>query len=142
MRLLLAGAGATTLSSAAFVRLSAEHDDGKTGEEQMLAASRAELQELAVPARLQRSNGVRRRVYLFLEAWLVEPLLTAARFLHLVVIFVPVIVAVPAVWLGARDKARDNERAGTLWWYGFLVRSMERAGAAFIKVRAGVDDWA
>jgi len=51
-----------------------------------------------------------------------------------VIIFVPVIVAIPAIWIGDRVKDRDNERKGTLWWYGFLVSSMERAGAAFIKV--------
>ena len=58
------------------------------------------------------------------------------RFLPLVIIFVPVIVTIPAIWIGARRVDRDNERSGTLWWYGFLVSSMEKAGAAFIKVRA------
>ena len=31
-------------------------------------------------------------------------------------------------------KDKDDERSGTLWWYSFLVHSMERSGAAFIKL--------
>jgi aarF domain-containing kinase len=54
--------------------------------------------------------------------------------LHLVIIFVPVIVTIPVIWIGSRNPNKDDERSGTLWWYGFLVSSMERAGAAFIKV--------
>ncbi|PSK42259.1 ABC1 family protein, mitochondrial [Elsinoe australis] len=50
------------------------------------------------------------------------------------VIFVPVIITVPAIWIGSRQKDKDDERSGTIWWYGFLVSSMERAGAAFIKL--------
>jgi aarF domain-containing kinase len=69
------------------------------------------------------------------EQYIVEPICTGLRFLHLVVIFVPVIVTIPALWLGQKQPGRENERSGTLWWYGFLVASMERAGAAFIKVR-------
>jgi aarF domain-containing kinase len=45
-----------------------------------------------------------------------------------------VIVTIPVIWLGQRQADKDDERSGTLWWYGFLVSSMERAGAAFIKV--------
>jgi hypothetical protein len=52
-----------------------------------------------------------------------------------VIIFIPVIVMVPVVWFGRRVPSRDRERTGTLWWYDFLVASMERAGPAFIKVR-------
>jgi len=130
------------LSPAAFVQIAngeeedgggGDDDDGLTGEEKMLQASRQELKS-QVPSSLQNSKKWRRRIYLWLDRWIVEPVLTAVRFLHLVVIFVPVILTVPAVWIGPRMEARDNERVGTLWWYGFLVRSMERAGAAFIKL--------
>lgn len=99
----------------------------------MLEASRAELEEY-VPESLRGSKTVRRSIWRFVTAYIVEPIATGLRFLHLVIIFVPVIAAVPVIWLGSRQKDRDNERSGTLWWYGFLVRSMERAGAAFIKV--------
>ena len=123
------------LSPAAFVLLSEEDNgDGGTSEERMLQASRDEMAKI-VPANL---HGVRRlgsAIYLMIDNYLVEPLATGFRFLHLVIIFVPVIFSVPAIWFGARVADRDNEHAGTLWWYGFLVSSMERAGPAFIKVQ-------
>lgn len=99
----------------------------------MLDASRKELNE-HVPKALQGSKKLRRNIYFFLDFYIIEPICTGLRFLHLVLIFVPVLVTVPAIWIGARQPDRDNERSGTLWWYGFMTRSMERAGAAFIKV--------
>jgi len=107
----------------------------KTHEQAMLEVSRTELKE-QVPKALENSTKYRRGIYFFIEDYLIEPIATGLRFLHLVIIFVPVIVTIPAIWLGARQADRDNERSGTLWWYGYLVLSMERAGAAFIKVRA------
>ena len=122
------------LSPAAFLKISEEeHDDGKTAEKQMLEASRAEIKE-ELP---KDEHGLRRLLDTFVFVWdqyIYEPIATGFRFLHLVVIFVPVIVTIPAVWVGRRRKDKDNERTGTLWWYGFLVTSMERAGPAFIKV--------
>lgn len=99
----------------------------------MLAASREEMRK-SVP---EDANILVRsfwRVYIFLDKYVIEVLATGMRFLHLVTIFVPVIVTIPIIWLGTRTKGRDNERTGTLWWYEFLVWSMERAGPAFIKV--------
>ena len=132
-RVLFAGA---TLGPAAFVTLSENGDngDGKTGEQQMLEASRKELEE-HVPKRLRNSKRVRKGIYFFVEDWIIEPIATGIRFLHLFIIFVPVILTVPVVWIGKRQKDKSNERSGTLWWYWYLVWSMERAGAAFIKVR-------
>ena len=99
----------------------------------MLEASRKELKE-HVPKALENSRSYRRSVYFFVDAYIWEPICTGLRFLHLVFIFVPVMATVPVIWFGARKPDRDNERSGTLWWYEFLVNSMERAGAAFIKV--------
>lgn len=122
------------LTPAAFVQLSEEDNgDGKTPEKHMLEASRAEI-EKHVPDSVHGVSRVYRLCYLFVDTCIFEPIATGFRFLHLVLIFVPVIVALPALWLGRRRKERDNERTGTLWWYGFLVHSMERAGPAFIKV--------
>lgn len=122
------------LSPAAFVLLSEEDNgDGKTPEEHMLEASRAEI-EKRVPDNIHGLKRAWQGLYIFIDTWIYEPIATGVRFLHLVFIFVPVIVTVPSIWLGRRIKNRDNERAGTLWWYGFLVHSMERAGPAFIKV--------
>lgn len=122
------------LSPAAFVALSEEDTgDGKTPEEHMLEASRAEIAK-EIPENLHGLRRAWKAVYLFVDTMIVEPIATTFRFLHLVIIFVPVIGTMPLIWLGKRQKTRDNERSGTLWWYSFLVRSMERAGPAFIKV--------
>lgn len=126
---------AASLSPVAFLRLSEEeHEDGRSGEEQMLEASRDEI-EKKVPEDLRGVRRVIRTIWVILDQYLYEPIATSLRFLHLVVIFVPVLMAVPVMWMGKRQIQRDNERQGTLWWYGFLVSSMERAGPAFIKVR-------
>ncbi|CAK4031935.1 ABC1 family [Lecanosticta acicola] len=125
------------LSPAAFVQIAEDDEDGNgnglTHEEHMLEISRKELAEY-VPERLRGSKKIRRSIWRFMDTWIVEPIATGLRFLHLVIIFVPVIVTVPVIWFGAQNPDRDGERSGTLWWYGFLVGSMERAGAAFIKL--------
>ena len=125
---------AAALTPAAFIRLSEEDNgDGKTPEEHMLEASRAEIQK-RVP---DDHHGLKRAIgciYLFVDIYIYEPIATGLRFLHLVLIFVPVIATAPVIWFGRRIKDRDDERTGTLWWYQFLVHSMERAGPAFIKV--------
>ena len=100
----------------------------------MLAESRAEIAN-QVPKAIEGSTKYRRSIYLFIDGYIIEPIATGLRFLHLVFIFVPVIVTIPVVWIGARQKDRGNERSGTLLWYGYLVWSMEKAGAAFIKVK-------
>ncbi|KAL9133168.1 MAG: hypothetical protein Q9175_005652 [Cornicularia normoerica] len=122
------------LSPAAFVALSEEDTgDGKTPEEHMLEASRAEIAK-EIPEDARGLSRAWKAIYLFVDTLIVEPIATTFRFLHLVIIFVPVIGTMPLIWLGRRKKKRDNERSGTLWWYSFLVRSMERAGPAFIKL--------
>ena len=122
------------LSPAAFVALSEEDSgDGKTPEEHMLEASRAEIRK-EIPEDVHGLTRAWEALALFVDTMIVEPIATTFRFLHLVIIFVPVIGTMPMIWLGGRLKNRDNERSGTLWWYSFLVRSMERAGPAFIKV--------
>lgn len=138
--ILWSGAGAAVASGAilsplAFVEISNDEANigDKTHEEAMLEASRKELKE-QVPKALKNSKKYRRGIYFFADLYIIEPICTGLRFLHLVVIFVPVIVTIPSIWFGQRQPDQDNERSGTLWWYGFLVASMERAGAAFIKV--------
>jgi aarF domain-containing kinase len=128
-------AAAVSLSPAAFVQLSEKDNGGTelTAERRMLEASREEMKK-TVGDDVHGFVRLKDSVVYFLDVWIWEPLCTGVRLLHLVVIFVPVIATVPALWIGTRDASRDNERSGTLWWYGFLVRSMERAGPAFIKV--------
>ncbi|KAI7578408.1 ABC1-domain-containing protein, partial [Hortaea werneckii] len=128
------------LSPAAFVSIAEEDKknaedggNGQTHEGAMLEMSRKELAE-QVPERLRGSKKWRKMVWRILDTYLIEPVATGLRFLHLVLIFVPVIATVPVIWIGRKQADRDGERSGTLWWYGFLVNSMERAGAAFIKL--------
>lgn len=122
------------LSPAVFVQLSEKDNNGTdhTAEARMLAASREEIEK-----RLSDDDHGLSRVYhsivLFLDIYIWEPVCTGIRLVYLGLIFIPVLATVPAIWIGRRQPKRDNERSGTLWWYRFLVRAMERAGPAFIK---------
>jgi len=128
-------AAAASLSPVVFVQLSEEDNGGteQTAESRMLEASREEIKK-KVGDDVHGFQRIRHSVALFLDVYIWEPLCTGLRFLHLTVIFVPVLIAVPMIWFGARDPERDNERSGSLLWYMFLVKSMEHAGPAFIKV--------
>ncbi|KIX02405.1 uncharacterized protein Z518_08346 [Rhinocladiella mackenziei CBS 650.93] len=122
------------LSPIAFVELRENHtEEGQTGEMQMQEVSRQEISP-PIPEDAHGLQRLYKTIIYVLDQYIYEPLATSFRFLHLVVIFVPVIATIPAVFIGPRRKDRDNERAGTIWWYGFLVNSMERAGPAFIKL--------
>ena len=122
------------LSPAAFVQISEEvTKDGQTAEAHMLEISREEIRK-KIPDDVHGLKCCFRSIVYVLDQYVYEPIATSLRFFHLVVIFVPLIVTIPMIWFGRRRKDRDNERTGTLWWYGFLVASMERAGPAFIKV--------
>ncbi|KAK4187068.1 hypothetical protein QBC35DRAFT_499751 [Podospora australis] len=134
-RTLMASAGAGGLAAAAFVELSEKDNNGPedTGEKRMLKVSREEIKKKVDDS----DTGLRRirhHIVVFLDLYVFEPILTGIRFLQLVTIFVPVILTVPAIWVGRRQPDRDNERTGTLWWYEFLVQAMEWAGPAFIKL--------
>ncbi|TQS33804.1 hypothetical protein Golomagni_05839, partial [Golovinomyces magnicellulatus] len=133
--ILQASAGAAGLGTATFVELSQQDNGstGETGEHRMLEISREEIRKKVA----DDEHGVSRIVHeiaLFIDLYIWEPICTGARFVQLVVIFVPVIISVPAIWIGSRNAKRDNERSGTLWWYNFLVNAMELAGPAFIKL--------
>lgn len=112
----------------------------------MLHASRAEARSIRRTGRgieddsdggdteRQRARNVLWRIYGFLDEYIFEVIATGFRFVHLVVLFIPVIASVPIVFLGRRVKDRDNHRRGALLWYALVVYTMERAGSAFIKV--------
>ncbi|KAG0271831.1 hypothetical protein BGZ95_000310 [Linnemannia exigua] len=68
------------------------------------------------------------------EDYVVHPVLTIWRFGVLALIFLPLIITVPAVFIGERNKELSDERSGTLWWYSLLVKHMELAGPTFIKL--------
>ena len=81
--------------------------------------------------------------------YVIEPLSTTVRFIHLALLFLPVITASPILLLetlpeGPRRKRRgaggkaEEERATTRWWYALMVAQMRRAGPTFIKVSTQV----
>lgn len=78
---------------------------------------------------------------LFLKLYILEPILTFFRFLHLAILFGPVILTSPMLFVGKVERRRrgkpidgEDENWGAVWWYGFLVKQMERAGPSFIKL--------
>lgn len=76
------------------------------------------------------------------QMYILEPILTFFRFIHLAILFGPVIITAPMLYIGRPDRPRrrgkpvaeDEENWGAVWWYAFLVRQMERAGPSFIKL--------
>ncbi|KAK0709197.1 hypothetical protein B0T26DRAFT_720807 [Lasiosphaeria miniovina] len=133
-RTLMAAAN-IALAAAAFVELSEKENTGpeETTEKRMLQVSREEIRKTVRDSDTGLTRA-RHQVVLFLDLYIWEPICTGIRFLQLAAIFVPVILTVPAIWIGRRQPSRENERSGTLWWYGFLVKAMEWAGPAFIKL--------
>lgn len=93
-----------------------------TFEERLLAKSEAERQERLASG----NNGPLARFYSITSDWIVEPVATLLRFVHLCIIFVPVVLATPLVWLG--------ERRGGRVFYSVLLHQMMMAGPAFIKL--------
>ncbi|OXV10244.1 hypothetical protein Egran_01995 [Elaphomyces granulatus] len=124
------------LSPGAFLELAEEGDDGEqTAECKMLEASRKEMQKtVSVSEDARGLTRIGQAIYVFFCRYIYEPMATGIRFFHLVFIFFPVMAAVPAMWFGRRVQCRNGARSGTLWWFDFLVCSMERAGPAFIKL--------
>ena len=113
-----------------------EGEDVGTFEQAMLDISEDERKEHAYGVSTERSIIYRmiRNISVAFFRYVYEPIATGLRFIQLVFIFVPVIATIPIIFVGSRDAEHDNERVGTLWWYSFLVRQMERAGPTFIKV--------
>lgn len=89
------------------------------------------------------------RLLTFLRRYFIEPVSTTRRFIHLALLFLPVILTSPVLLLeavdqgslikkrskmGGGEEADEEERVSTKWWYEFLVGQMQRAGPTFIKV--------
>lgn len=137
--------GSATLAVVAPLGLSAsrreeekkDEEDGqeKTIEQLMLEESDLEREELR---RVSKDQPFIFRVVqtaqVFIVNWIIEPIATGFRFITLVTIFVPLILAIPLCCVGARIPEKSNEREGTMLWYAFLIKSMENAGPTFIKV--------
>jgi hypothetical protein len=70
----------------------------------------------------------------FIHSRIWEPIRTGFRFLHLLSIFIPVILTAPMILVGPHEERYGGDRWGAVWWYGLLVKAMQRAGPTFIKV--------
>ena len=106
---------------------------GKTSEMQMLEVSRREIQK-KVDEEARGLSRLWQTLVLYGYRFVYDPIATGFRFVHLLIIFLPVVFTAPILCLGGHGKNREAVPLGTIWWYKFLVRSMERAGPAFIKV--------
>ncbi|PWN54432.1 ABC1-domain-containing protein [Violaceomyces palustris] len=98
--------------------------------------------------RMYHSNTLIRSLQRFgslIRVYILEPLGTTKRFIVLLLLFAPVILTAPMLFVGRRreggrrrgrrvSKKEEGERWGAVWWYGFLVKQMERAGPTFIKL--------
>ncbi|KAK6454948.1 ABC1 family protein [Scheffersomyces xylosifermentans] len=70
-----------------------------------------------------------------LEDYVIDPLITIARFMELSLIFLPVLLTSPICWFGKRNlKSGEVVRSGAKLWYTYLRWSAEIAGASFIKL--------
>ncbi|WVN88470.1 uncharacterized protein L203_103681 [Cryptococcus depauperatus CBS 7841] len=77
-----------------------------------------------------------------IRTYVYEPIATLVRFFQLAFLFGPVILLSPMIFVGKTEKLRrsgrsisgEQENWGAVWWYGFLVKQMERAGPSFIKL--------
>lgn len=94
-------------------------------------------------AELEASPSLSWRIIYLFRDYVIEPISTTGRFIHLAILFLPVILLSPLLLLelidGSTDRRRGRakrvtERSTTKWWYGFLVGQMARAGPTFIKV--------
>ncbi|PYI31412.1 ubiquinone biosynthesis protein [Aspergillus indologenus CBS 114.80] len=107
---------------------------GKTSEMQMLEVSRREIQK-KVDDEARGLSRLWQTLVLYGYRFVYDPIATGFRFVHLLIIFLPVVFTAPILCLGGNGKNREAVlSSGTIWWYKFLVRSMERAGPAFIKL--------
>ena len=87
---------------------------------------------ISSPSEPQKSILSRILHLLYEKIW--EPIRTATRFIHLAVLFVPVIIMMPMLLVGEPEAKLHGDRWGAVWWYGLLVARMEAAGPTFIKV--------
>lgn len=74
------------------------------------------------------------RILNLLQDYVVDPVMTAKRFIQLILIFLPVIAMMPMLLVGKPERELHGDRWGAVWWYGLLVSRMQAAGPTFIKL--------
>ena len=84
----------------------------------------------------EEERSIISRIIRFLRIRIWEPLQTVRRFIHLFLIFIPVILTSPMLLVGEREPRYKGDGWGAVWWYDLLVSAMQRAGPTFTKVSA------
>ncbi|KAL0951522.1 hypothetical protein HGRIS_008207 [Hohenbuehelia grisea] len=79
-------------------------------------------------------KSIRDRILDLLRVNIWEPILTAKRFIRLLIIFAPVIICSPMLLIGKPEKRLHGDRWGAVWWYDLLMSRMQAAGPTFIKL--------
>ncbi|KAI6041741.1 ABC1-domain-containing protein [Pisolithus marmoratus] len=74
------------------------------------------------------------RILNLLQDHVVDPIMTAKRFIQLFFLFLPVIATMPMLLIGNPERELQGDRWGAVWWYGFLVSKLQVAGPTFIKL--------
>ncbi|GJJ09745.1 hypothetical protein Clacol_003969 [Clathrus columnatus] len=119
---------------------------------------RHKSKSLLIQSPYEDNQSFWKRITKFFTIHVIEQVSTLGRFFYLCVLFVPVLVSSPMLLIGSRNgrkalsrrdrifkrwRARlaedEGERWGALWWYGFLVRQMQKAGPTFIKAGLRTD---
>lgn len=115
----------STTTALAFTEFDEPDDSGDTREQRMLKFSNDEKD-----AEPETVGG---KILAALSKWIWEPLCTLFRFGELLVIFMPVLLAMPITLLGFKHED-GGDRSGAMLWYRYLTWSMELAGPSFIKL--------
>ena len=135
-RVLLAISAAAAVPAVIHASKNDTEEDDRTLEQLLLDTSEEERRARSYGVNSEHSIFYRffKHMKIAFIRYVYEPIATGLRFIQLIIIFVPVFATIPLIFIGSRDPQHDNERTGTLWWYAFLVKQMERAGPTFIKV--------
>ncbi|KAK9483286.1 ABC1 family-domain-containing protein [Lipomyces starkeyi] len=110
-------------------QVSKNSSDYETREDYLLRVS----DELQAQSKSIPYSSLLKRIYFVVDS-IYDSMATWLRFLHLVIIFVPVIAGSPMILFGHKISTSENETTGALRWYQLLIKSMERAGPTFIKL--------
>ncbi|ODV80609.1 putative ABC1 family protein, mitochondrial precursor [Suhomyces tanzawaensis NRRL Y-17324] len=115
--------------------------DSETYENGLYLASQKEEQDQYDHYRQTKTGQglLLKRIFYYLkfhiDDYIINPLVTFARFLELSAIFVPVLLTSPLCWFGKKNrKTGTTVRSGARLWFRYLRWSAELAGASFIKL--------
>ncbi|KAI0347771.1 ABC1-domain-containing protein [Trametopsis cervina] len=95
---------------------------------------RKPLPELTINSPHEPRKSIISALFTIFNDTIWEPILTARRFVHLVILFLPVLLSAPMLLVGEPERALGGDRWGAVWWYGFMTSQMQRAGPTFVKL--------